>query len=62
MSFNRRVIGWTVIVAFHLHFVFGAVFVFIGYADWRVARQHFSAIKVEKCVFCICVGLILAIY
>ena len=33
LSFNRRVIGWTVIVAFYLHFLFGVVFVFIGYAD-----------------------------
>ena len=62
MSFNRRVIGWTVIVAFYLHFLFSVVSVFIGYADWGVTRKHFSATKVEKCVFCICVGLILAIY
>ena len=28
MSFNRRVIGWTVIVAFYLHFLFSVVFGF----------------------------------
>ena len=31
MSFSRRVIGWTVIVAFYLRFLFYVVF--IGYAD-----------------------------
>ena len=45
MSFNRRVIGWTVIVAFHLHFL-SVLFLFL--LVMQIGELHANIFQQQK--------------